>query len=120
MAEATEYELKGYRFSSKDILYINIYGLHHDPTYYPSPFEFEPERWSEEMVKQLPRFAYLPFGAGPRQCIGKAFGMQEAMLVLATIVQQYKLELAPGQKVKPVPSLTLRPHDLNLVVQVRK
>jgi cytochrome P450 len=57
----------------------------------------------------LPRFAYFPFGGGPRQCIGAGFAMTEARLILAAVAQRFKMEPAPGQSVEPYPSITLRP-----------
>ena len=70
---------------------------------------FIPERWSDAEIKQLPKFAYFPFGGGPRVCIGSSFAMMEAMLVLATVSQQFRLTAAPGYAVKPWPAITLQP-----------
>jgi cytochrome P450 len=115
----TDYNLRGYQIKAKNVIFINIYGIHHDPRYYPEPNQFRPERWDDEMVKTLPRFAFLAFGGGPRLCIGQAFGMQEILLVVATIAQKYKLELVAGQKVKALPSLTLRPKGLKMIIKNR-
>jgi cytochrome P450 len=60
-------------------------------------------------MKRLPRFAYFPFGGGPRQCIGNSFALMEATLLLATIAQRFRIRLVPGHRVVPMPSITLRP-----------
>ena len=73
------------------------------------PEDFRPERWGDDLAKRLPRFAYAPFGGGPRQCIGNTFALMEAVLLLAVIAQRFRLELAPGQTIRPVPYVTLRP-----------
>jgi cytochrome P450 len=81
---------------------------------------FAPERWSGDLARRLPRFAYFPFGGGPRVCLGSSFALTEAMLVLATVAPRFHLELAPGQRVVPWPSITLRPRGgLRVVVRER-
>jgi len=102
------------------IALISPYVLHHDPRYFPEPESFKPERFSRENEKAIPRGAYVPFAAGPRVCLGKSFAMMEARLVLATIVQRIRVELAPGQKVTLSPKIALRPADgLPATVRVR-
>lgn len=83
--------------------------VHRDPRWYPNPEEFLPERWETDLLKAIPRFAYFPFGYGPRQCIGNSFALMEATLVLATIAQRLRFTLIPGHQVTPLASLTLRP-----------
>ncbi len=83
--------------------------VHRDARWFDDPDAFRPDRWAEERARQLPRFAYFPFGGGPRQCIGNTFAMMEAVLVLATIAQGCRLTLVPGQRVTPTPYVTLRP-----------
>jgi len=68
----------------------------------------------------LPRFAYFPFGGGPRVCIGAGFGMMEAVLLLATIAQKFKLELVPDQTIEMLPSVTLRPKNGIRVTLIRR
>jgi cytochrome P450 len=80
-----------------------------DPRWFAEPERFHPDRWSEESAAKLPRFAYFPFGGGPRVCIGAGFAMMEAMLLLATIAQSYRIRLKPGQRVESLASITLRP-----------
>jgi cytochrome P450 len=83
--------------------------VHRDVRWFEKPEEFRPERWEGDGVRRLPRFAYFPFGGGPRQCIGNTFAMMEAVLILAAIGQRFRLELVPGQSVTPMPYITLRP-----------
>jgi cytochrome P450 len=84
---------------------------HRDGRYFPEPERFDPDRWrpSDPRSVSLPRFAYFPFGGGPRVCVGAGFAMMEAVLLLATIAQKFRLTLVPGQNVKYLPSVTLRP-----------
>jgi hypothetical protein len=83
--------------------------VHRDPRWYDAPEAFRPERWEGDLARRLPRFAYFPFGGGPRQCIGNSFAQMEAVLVLAAIAQRFRLVPVPGPPVRPVPSVTLRP-----------
>src|SRR3954466_9023980 len=83
--------------------------MHRNPTYFPDPEKFDPDRWLPARSQKLPRFAYFPFGGGPRQCIGSSFAMMEAMLLLATIAQRFRLRNVPGHPVVAIPSFTLRP-----------
>jgi cytochrome P450 len=87
--------------------------LHKDPRYFPEPLAFNPDRWraNDPRAASLPRFAYFPFGGGPRVCIGAGFAMMEAVLLLATIAQQFRIQIAPGQTVKMQPTVTLRPRN---------
>jgi cytochrome P450 len=98
-----------YAVDKGQIVLLNIYGIHRDSRFFSDPDRFLPERFSPENEKLMPKYAYLPFGAGPRICIGNAFAMMEAKLLLATIVQQFHLSLAPGQQVAPERVFTLRP-----------
>ncbi len=84
---------------------------HRDAKYFPEPERFDPDRWrpNDPRNLSLPRFAYFPFGGGPRVCIGAGFSMMEAVLLLATIAQKFKLTLVPGQTIEKLPSVTLRP-----------
>jgi cytochrome P450 len=73
------------------------------------------------LLKRLPRFAYFPFGGGPRQCIGNVFALMETALILGTIARKFRLQLVPGQTVTPVASITLRPrHGIRVTLQRRK
>ena len=85
--------------------------LHRHRKLWDRPDEFVPERFLPERAGERPKFAYIPFSAGPRICAGQAFGLTEAILCLATLAQRVRLRLAPGAKVEPVCRLTLRPGD---------
>ncbi|GHA15940.1 cytochrome P450 [Devosia pacifica] len=80
-----------------------------DARNFEDPLSFKPERWAGDFRRKLPRFAYFPFGGGPRVCIGNRFAMMEAMLLLATIVQRFDVERLTDRPVKFLPSITLRP-----------
>ena len=81
--------------------------IHRHPEFWEAPNEFRPERFAPEQVKGRHRFAYIPFVAGPRQCIGKSFALMEATLALATMLQQVEPRLVNGHIVKPKSVLTL-------------
>ncbi len=83
--------------------------VHRDPRWFDAPLEFRPERWEGDLLKRLPRFAYFPFGGGPRQCIGNNFAVMEATLLLATIAQHFRIHMVPDHPAVPMPSITLRP-----------
>jgi cytochrome P450 len=85
--------------------------MHRDARYFPDPGRFDPDRWKngDSRSASLPRFAYFPFGGGPRVCIGAGFATMEAVLLLATIAQQFQITLVPGQTIEALPSVTLRP-----------
>jgi cytochrome P450 len=84
---------------------------HRDPRWFREPERFHPDRWSEDATAKLPRFAYFPFGGGPRVCIGAGFAMMEATLLLATIAQRFRMRLVPNQHIEPLASITLRPKN---------
>lgn len=85
--------------------------VHRDERFFEDAKAFKPERWVEGFEKSLPKFAYFPFGGGPRLCIGNNFAMMEAVLLLATLAQAYHLELTRPQEVIPQPTITLRPKN---------
>jgi cytochrome P450 len=101
----------GYRVPAGTTLYMSQWVLHRDPRFFDEPESFRPERWEDGLARRLPRYAYFPFGGGPRICIGNAFAQMEAVLLLATIARRYRLALAPGATVTPLPTMTLRPRD---------
>jgi cytochrome P450 len=115
-------ELDGYKIKQGVGVIAAIYAMHHCSTYYLDPEKFDPERFTPENEKRLPRYAYLPFGAGPRICIGNHFSMMEGHFLLATLAQRVTFDLVPGQNVKSDLSktLTLRPtHGLKMIVHRR-
>jgi cytochrome P450 len=94
--------------------------MHRDPKYFPEPLQFDPERWTPEAKARRPKFAYFPFGGGPRQCIGEGFAWMEGVLLLATIAQKWRFRLVPGFKLKLQPAITLRPkHGLMMTAHAR-
>jgi cytochrome P450 len=102
-------------------LMISPYVLHRNPTTFPDPERFDPERFTAEREKELHRYAYIPFGAGPRVCIGNSFAMMEAQLILATVAQRFRLRLAPDQQVELNAQITLSPLDgLRMMVEERE
>ena len=94
--------------AGKDVT-LSQYAMHRDPRWYDQPDTFIPSRWSEEFKAQLPKYAYFPFGGGPRLCIGQQFALVEATLILARVMQHGDWQLLPGQRVVPQPAITLRP-----------
>jgi cytochrome P450 len=99
---------------------VFICGLHHDPEYWPEPERFDPERFAPSAVQLRDRFAYIPFSAGPRQCIGNTFAMLEAQVILACALQRFRLRTSPGQSVEPVVKMALKPKQgLNVILEPR-
>ncbi|MBK7398503.1 MAG: cytochrome P450 [Myxococcales bacterium] len=90
-------------------LWVVQWNLHRDPRFHRDPLVFDPSRWAGDAHKKLHRFAYWPFGGGPRMCIGHGFAMMEGVLLLSTIAQRVRLSIDPGHQVELVPSVTLRP-----------
>jgi cytochrome P450 len=90
----------------KDTVMIPIYALHRHKQLWENPDAFMPERWEGTRPD---RYAYLPFGDGPRICIGASFAIQEAVIILATLLANFRFKLVPGKTPKPVMILTLRP-----------
>lgn len=106
-----DFEVGGYRIPAGTNIFLMQWITHRDERFYPEPERFKPERWEDESMGRgrLPRFAYFPFGGGPRKCIGASFATMEAVLLLATIARRFRFELAPDARVEMLPSLTLRP-----------
>jgi len=100
-----------YRFRKGTMVFFSQYIVQRDPRWFPHPERFCPERFTSEAKAGRPRFAYFPFGGGGRQCIGESFAWMEAILALATIAQQWRVELIPGQKIELQPKITLRPKN---------
>jgi len=109
-------EIGGYLVPAGTTVLISPYVTHRNPDYWDKPEDFDPERFSPERSASRPEFAYLPFGGGPRKCIGEHFAMTEGLLILATVAQRYRLRLVPGYPVEPEPLVTLRPKRGVLVV----
>jgi cytochrome P450 len=99
----------GYRIPGGTTVDISPWVTHRHPALWEAPDEFRPERFSPEESAKRPRFAYFPFIAGPRQCIGNGFALMEAQLLLASMARRFRLRLAPGYQPEPEPLITLRP-----------
>jgi cytochrome P450 len=113
-------EILGHRIPAGAEVLIMPWLIHRKPQLWEDPERFDPERFAPERAAERPRFAYIPFGAGPRICIGAAFAMTEAILILATIAQRYRLRLKPGHPVEPQGLITLRPrYGMQMILERR-
>ena len=99
----------GHRIPKDSLVMVAPYVLHRHKLLWERPDAFDPERFLPERRAGIDRFAYLPFGAGPRVCIGASFSLQEAVIVLARSVRSMRLDPAPDHEVRPVHRVTLRP-----------
>ncbi len=113
--------LGGYAIRTGDQVFCTQWTTHRDARFFPDPLAFRPERWTDDFKKQLPKYAYFPFGGGQRICIGKRFALMEAVLLLATISRRYSARLVAGQTLDLLPSVTIRPkHGLKMIIQARR
>jgi cytochrome P450 len=103
-----EVDVAGYKIPRGTSVLMSQFVAHRDSRYYDAPLQFRPERWKEGFAESLPRGSYFPFSAGDRHCLGEGFAWLEVLLGLATVVSQWKLELVPGQRIRPWASVTLR------------
>jgi cytochrome P450 len=106
---AGEDQLGPFRMPAGAHIVISPYALHRRPDYWPEPDAFWPERFAPGARTDRPKLAYLPFGGGPRICIGNSFAMMEHAIVLAAVVRRWRLESIPGHEVRTEPRITLRP-----------
>src|SRR5258706_6017133 len=114
-------QIGGYNIPKGTLIMMSPYVMHRDERYFAEPDRFLPDRWANDFEKSIPRYAYFPFGGGPRVCIGQGFAMMEAQLILATTAQRYHLSLAPDQKVEMQPLITLRPRNgLHMTIKQRE
>lgn len=102
-------EIGGYRVPKGSIVFVIPFVVHRRPKLWPDPGRFDPHRFGPEQESTRPRFAYIPFGGGPRGCIGNQFAMLEAQLILASIARRFQIDLVPAQNIRPEPLITLRP-----------
>ena len=115
-----EYPLGPYVAPPRSIVLMSPYIVQRDARYYTDPDTFNPDRWTPALRAALPKFAYFPFGGGPRQCIGESFASMELILLVATIAQQWRLRLVPGHPVVRQPLITLRAkHGMRMTVEQR-
>jgi cytochrome P450 len=110
----------GYHVARGTTVFLVPCVVHRDGRFFDDPSAFRPERWADGLAERLPRYAYFPFGGGPRICIGSQFALMEAVLVLAAVVQQFRLTPAAGPEVRPWPGVTLRPRPGIRVVLTRR
>jgi cytochrome P450 len=101
-------------------LWMSQWVIHRDGRFFDDPESFRPDRWANGLARRIHRYAYFPFGGGPRICIGNSFAQMEAVLLLATIAQRYQVRLVPGTVVRPFPTMTLRPNGGVKVVLARR
>ena len=101
-----------YRIPAGAMVVLSPYVTHHSPRFWDRPEVFDPDRFLPDAAASRPRFAYFPFGGGPRQCIGMGVALMEAPLILASILQRFDFELVNAEGVKPSPRISLRPDRL--------
>lgn len=101
-------EIAGWPLAAGTTLFVFPWVLHRDPRFFPEPLRYDPDRWTDDFERSLPRLAYLPFGSGPRMCIGREFARMELVLIVAAIAQRFRLEWGAEPPV-PMASITLRP-----------
>src|SRR5205085_1493285 len=102
-------EVGGYAIPRGMTILMSPWIMQRDPRFHERPEEFVPERWERNRASRVPRFAYFPFGGGPRRCIGDHFALMETVLVLATLAQRFHFTLATSEPIVPTPTFTLRP-----------
>lgn len=116
-----EISIGEYRIPKDGLVMISPYVLHRLPQYFPEPEQFDPERFTPAREAKLPKYVYMPFGGGPRICIGNSFAMMEAHLILATIAQNFRFELDPAQKIELRAQVTLSSaHGMKMLVLERQ
>ncbi len=106
---ADDVEIGGERFERGTWMWFFPWTMHRDARWFENPTRFDPDRWSGDLAKRIPRFAYFPFSGGPRQCIGNAFATMELVLCLATIARRFRLDVRPDYRLELVPTVTMRP-----------
>lgn len=116
-----EHTVDQYTVPPGSMLFLAQWVMHRDPRYFPEPERFDPDRWTPAFRAALPKFAYFPFGGGPRVCIGEPFAWTEGILLLATLAARWRMRLAPGRPVEPLPRITLRPkYGMPMTLEERK
>ena len=106
-----EDEIGGFTIPKGGTVIVASYVMHRHPEFWDRPERFDPERFTAAAAAKRPDYLYLPFGSGPRMCIGMSFALAEATLLLATVIQQCRFLPAPGAKVIPHPGITLGVRD---------
>lgn len=104
-------EIEGYQIPKDVLIGVYIYGVHHSPKYWENPSQFDPSRFEKDKIKSRPSYAYMPFGGGPRLCIGNNFAMMEMQLILIRMIQRYEIKLLDQPAIEMMPLVTLRPKN---------
>lgn len=113
-------EIDGHRVPRGSTLIVPVSSVHHDPRWWDDPERFDPSRFIGDAARERHRFAYLPFGAGQRVCIGMSFALMEGALITAMMAQRFEFDVVPGHPVQPEATLTLRPRDgVRMVARTR-
>lgn len=102
-------EMGGYMIPKDTIITLSPYTMHRHPDFWPDPEVFDPDRFCQDQVANRPKYAYFPFGGGPHHCIGSDFALMEAKIILAMILQRFRMKLATSYPIMPEPLVTLRP-----------
>jgi cytochrome P450 len=114
-----EVDLGGARLPPDTEVVFSPHALHHDPRYFPDPNRFDPDRWAPDRASALPKGAFVPFGAGARQCIGNTFAQTEIAIVAATVANRWRLVPVPGRPVRVKVTGAAYPSQLPMTVQAR-
>lgn len=116
-----DHSIKGYHIPKGTVILASQYTMHRDKRFYPDPLKFIPERWDDDKKTEIPRYAYFPFGTGPRVCIGEQFAWAEGTLLIAMIMQKWRFFLSKNQKIDINPLITMRPkYGMKMVVRKRE
>ena len=114
----TDDELGGYHIPAGATIYVSLYATHRLPHLWPNPHKFDPDRFAPEKIERRPRFAFIPFAAGHRNCVGASTAVVQLKLAVATIAQRYELNVAPGQRVEGAAGTTMYPrYGMNMLVR---
>jgi cytochrome P450 len=120
-AACEETTIGDYRVPRGTTVFMSQWVVHRDSRWYADPEKFEPDRWSQSLERERPKYSYFPFGGGPRVCIGNTFAMMEATLLVAAVARRYQIRLAEDRPVQPWPTITLRPRGgIPVIVRRRK
>jgi cytochrome P450 len=110
--------LGGCAIPAGSTIYVSLYAVHRRPDLWPDPERFDPDRFEADRIASRARFAYIPYAAGHRNCIGALMAAAELKVVVATIAQRYVLDLAPGHRVEPAAGTTMHPRfGMRMVVR---
>jgi cytochrome P450 len=113
-------DVAGYTIPAGYNVIVSPWVMHRDPRYFDAPERFQPERWAGEFAQRLPKYAYFPFGGGPRVCIGASFALLETTLLLATLMQSFRFRPASPEPLRLLPAITLHPEYPLLMTLCRR